>query len=50
MDQLLGMPEKSTDRVEGSLKVTSRVYRTNVGRVAADFVEGVLVRYTMTSE
>ena len=48
-DQLLGTPEKSTDRLEGKLKVTTRVYRAEAGRVTAEFVEGVLIRYTMTS-
>jgi hypothetical protein len=49
VDQLLGTPQKSTDRMEGRLKVTSRVYATNAGVVTAEFVEGVLIRYTMTS-
>ncbi len=42
-------PEKSTDRMEGRLKVTSRVYPAGEGRLTAEFVEGVLIRYTMTS-
>jgi hypothetical protein len=49
VDQLLGTPQKSTDRMEGRLKVTSRVYSTDAGVVTAEFVEGVLIRYTMTS-
>jgi hypothetical protein len=49
VDQLLGTPQKSTARMEGRLKVTSRVYSTNAGVVTAEFVEGVLIRYTMTS-
>jgi hypothetical protein len=49
VDRLLGTPQKSTDRMEGRLKVTSRVYSTNGGVVTAEFVEGVLIRYTMTS-
>ena len=48
-DQLLGKPEKSSDRMEGKLKVTTRVYPAAAGRVTAEFVEGVLIRYTMTS-
>ncbi len=31
------------------LKVSSRVYSTNAGVVTAEFVEGVLIRYTITS-
>jgi hypothetical protein len=50
VDQMLGTPEKSTDRPEGRLKVTTRVYSTKVGRVSAEFVEGVLIRYTVTSQ
>ncbi len=49
VDQLLGTPRKSTDRMEGRLKVTSRVYSASAGLVTAEFVEGVLIRYTMTS-
>ena len=49
VDQLLGTPEKSTDRLEGRLKVNTRIYPTNSGRLTAEFVEGVLIRYTMTS-
>jgi hypothetical protein len=49
VDQLLGTPRKSTDRMEGRLRVTSRVYSTNGGVVTAEFVEGVLIRYTLMS-
>lgn len=50
VDQMLGMPAKSTDRAEGKLKVTTRVYPTKAGKVSAEFVEGVLIRYTITSD
>lgn len=50
VDQMLGTPEKSTERPEGKLKVTTRVYSTKAGRVSAEFVEGVLIRYTVTSQ
>jgi hypothetical protein len=50
VDQMLGTPEKSTDRPEGKLKVTTRLYSTKAGRVSAEFVEGVLIRYTVTSQ
>jgi hypothetical protein len=50
VDQVLGTPEKSTDRAEGKLKVTTRIYSTKAGRVSAEFVEGVLIRYTVTSQ
>ena len=37
------------ERLEGRLKVSTRVYPTDRGQVSAEFVEGVLIRYTMTS-
>ena len=50
VDALLGSPATNAERKEGSLKVVERVYSSSIGRVNAMFVEGVLVRYTMTSE
>ena len=49
VDQILGTPERTTDRMEGRLKVTTKVYRSSAGQVTAEFVEGVLIRYSMTS-
>ena len=49
VDELLGAPTRTTDRMEGRLKVSSRVYPTSAGQVTADFVEGVLIRFSMTS-
>lgn len=49
-DRLLGTPTKTTERKEGTLKVQTREYSTPEGRVTAEFVEGVLIRYTVTSE
>jgi len=49
VDQILGKPERTSDRMEGRLKVTTRVYRAPAGQVTAEFVEGVLIRYAMTS-
>jgi len=49
VDQLLGVPRKTSERMEGRLKVSSRVYSTNAGLVTAEFVEGVLIRYIITS-
>jgi hypothetical protein len=49
-DALLGSPSSSSERKEGSLKVVERVYSTPNGRVTAWFVEGVLIRYTISSE
>lgn len=49
VDRRLGTPEKTTDRKEGRLTVNTRVYTTADGRVSAEFVEGVLIRFTVTS-
>ena len=49
-DAALGAPVASTERKEGSFKVVQRKYSSPMGQVTADFVEGVLVRYSLTSE
>jgi hypothetical protein len=48
-DELLGTPQKTSERMEGRLKVVTRVYSTGAGLVSAEFVEGVLIRYTASS-
>ncbi len=50
LEDLLGDPVQTTERAEGTLRVVTRTYRVPDGRVTADFVEDVLVRYSMTSE
>lgn len=49
-DALLGTPVKTAERKEGTLKVQTREYAPPSGRITADFVEGVLIRYTITSD
>ncbi len=49
-DALLGTPVKTDQRREGALNVVTREYMTPQGRVSAEFVEGVLIRYRITSE
>jgi len=49
-DALLGTPAKTAERKEGMLKVQTREYATPSGRMSAEFVEGVLIRYTITSD
>ena len=49
-DATLGAPVTSAERKEGSLRVTQRRYSSPMGQVTAEFVEGVLVRYSLTSE
>jgi hypothetical protein len=50
VDALLGTALKTSDRKEGTLSVQTREYRTPDGRVTAEFVEGVLIRYRIASE
>jgi hypothetical protein len=49
-DALLGTPKSTSQRSEGKLKVVTRSYAMDGGRVTAEFVEGVLIRYTVTSD
>lgn len=44
---LLGLPETLSHRAEGTLRVTVASYLLNGRRVEAEFVEGVLVRFTI---
>ena len=50
VDAFLGTPVTSTERKEGTLKVIQRKYSAPMGQVAAEFVEGVLIHYSVTSE
>jgi hypothetical protein len=48
-DGVLGAPARQAERKEGTLAVNARTYETASGRIEAEFVEGVLVRFTITS-
>jgi len=48
-DAALGPAQKSTERMEGKLKVITRTYQSEDGVMTAEFVEGVLFRYTLKS-
>jgi hypothetical protein len=50
VDAMLGPPAVAGERKEGSLRVQSREYSTPDGRITAEFVEGVLIRYRVASE
>lgn len=50
VDALLGRPESISQRNEGTLKVSTSTYRRNGQTISAEFVEGVLIRYTIQSE
>jgi hypothetical protein len=49
VDALLGRPDGITDRKEGTLTVSTSSYRTRDRRITAEFVEGVLIRFTISS-
>ena len=50
VDAQLGPPTSSKERKEGTLRVQTKDYSTADGRVTGEFVEGVLIRYTITSK
>jgi hypothetical protein len=50
VDAQLGPPKSTKERKEGTLRVQTKEYSTPDGRVTGEFVEGVLIRYTITSE
>jgi hypothetical protein len=49
VEAALGAAEKTTTRSEGTLKVTTALYARDDQRITAEFVEGVLIRYTIAS-
>jgi hypothetical protein len=49
VDAMLGRPDSISRRNEGTLVVSTSTYRTRERRITAEFVEGVLIRYTITS-
>jgi hypothetical protein len=49
VDALLGRPESIAQSMEGTLRVSTSVYRSNGQFVKAEFVEGVLIRFTIQS-
>jgi len=50
VNAMVGRPLDTKQRKEGTLNVQTVQYSTADGKIMADFVEGVLVRYTITSE
>lgn len=49
VDAMLGRPDSISQRKEGTLTVSTSTYRTRDRRITAEFVEGVLIRYTITT-
>jgi hypothetical protein len=50
VERELGKPTESSDRREGTLTVTTLVFVLGEQRVSAEFVDGVLTRYAITSK
>jgi hypothetical protein len=48
-ERLFGHPVQSTDRREGGIVVTTLTFVVGPQRIAADFIEDVLIRYTISS-
>ena len=49
VEDMLGEPLRSRERMEGTLRVSTRTFERDGERVVADFVEGVLIRYAVSS-
>jgi hypothetical protein len=49
VDSIMGRPESISQRTEGTLTVSTSTYRTRNSTVTAEFVEGVLIRFTVVS-
>lgn len=50
VDAMLGRPESIARRNEGTLVVSTSTYRVRNRKVTAEFVEGVLIRFTVSSQ
>ena len=50
VESVLGRPEKSTSRKEGALTVIANAYASGDQTITAEFVEGVLVKYSISSK
>ena len=49
-EAVLGRAERTADRMEGKLKVTTAIFSRDDQRIEAEFVEGVLIRYSISSK
>ena len=50
VDAIMGRPVSISQRAEGTLTVSTSTYRTKDRKVTAEFVEGVLIRYSVVSQ
>lgn len=46
----LGAPDKTSDHMEGKLKITTAIFTRGDQRIEADFLEGMLIRYSISSK
>jgi hypothetical protein len=49
VEQSLGKPEKTASRAEGTLRVVTNSYSRGDQTITAEFVEGVLIKYSISS-
>ena len=49
VESALGKPISATERAEGTLRVVTLLFRGELGLIEAEFVEDVLIRYTVRS-
>lgn len=50
VEQSLGRAERTADRMEGVLKVVTATFSRDDQRITAEFVEGVLIKYSIASK
>jgi hypothetical protein len=50
VEQSLGKPDKESLRNEGSLRVVTATYSRGDQMITADFVEGILIKYSISSK
>lgn len=46
----LGAPDKTSDHMEGKLKITTAIFTRGDQRIEVEFLEGVLIRYSISSK
>ena len=50
VEDALGKAERTTERSEGTLKVVTAIFSREDQRITAEFVEGILIRYSIASK
>jgi hypothetical protein len=49
-ERALGIPTESSQRRQGDLAITTLVFLSGDEKITADFVEDILIRYTISSK